>query len=190
MTDVAIIFVGLAAIIGAVVYVLRSRVHWELDGLRKDLSSDGMSATERDAKAAAALQEELCATFPGLRVELRPLAAMMAGEEGCPGSYEVVWEGRHWRHSRVLHSRLATGAMPPSSAVSRAVLHLLLGGGTSAAALRTAPRARDLPFAAPPDAVAARRHRVHRPGRPPRRLSPVPAYPRAAPSTPSPSAGS
>ena len=52
MTDVAIIFVGLAAIIGAVVYVLRSRVHWELDGLRKDLSSDGMSATERDTKAA------------------------------------------------------------------------------------------------------------------------------------------
>lgn len=45
-------FLGLAAVLGGVVYTLRTRVHWKLDALRKELSSDGLSEVERDAKVA------------------------------------------------------------------------------------------------------------------------------------------
>ena len=41
---------------------------------------------------------------------------MRAGEEGSPGSFEVLWEANDWAHSRLLHSRLATGKMPKAPA--------------------------------------------------------------------------
>jgi len=62
--------------------------------------------------AARQLQANLHEAFPGLKVLLRPLAGMRPGEEGCPGSFEVLWEASDWEHSRRLHSRLASGKMP------------------------------------------------------------------------------
>ena len=54
------------------------------------------------------------------------------GEEGSPGSFEVVWEAQDWRHTRLLYSRTATGAFPPPGALTRAVMSLLLGWGLAA----------------------------------------------------------
>lgn len=66
-------------------------------------------------------------SFPSLRVELRPLSGMKPGEEGCPGSFEVLWEAFEWQYSRLLHSRLATGKMPRGVTVVRGVLQMFCG---------------------------------------------------------------
>jgi len=81
----------------------------------------------RYEKPAAALTEILTTAFPGLRVKLHPLAGMRPGDEGCPGSFEVLWEAFDWEHSRLLHSRLATGKMPQGEAIIQKVLQLLCG---------------------------------------------------------------
>ena len=103
-------------------------------------------------------------------LELRPLAAMMAGEEGCPGSYIVALEGRHLA-ARASSGTSGDGRDPPSSAVSRAVLHLLLGfrATVGAAALRHHERRRSLllldavgPSPPPPPAAGLPSATVHR----------------------------
>jgi len=85
---------------------------------------------------AQALLTELESTFPGLRVQIRPLVDMDDGEEGCPGSFEVLWEAVEWRHSRVLYSKLASGSTPSPSELIRELLRHLLGNGIPSSVLR------------------------------------------------------
>jgi hypothetical protein len=80
--------------------------------------------------AAHALKDFLEASFTGLTVLLRPLAGMRKGDEGCAGSFEVLWEAADWKHSRLLYSRLATGRLPRPESITRAVLLHLLGPTT------------------------------------------------------------
>ena len=89
----------------------------------------------RYEQEAAALKVAVEAALPGLRVELRPLSMMGAGEEGCSGSFEVVWEAFEWKHSRLLHSRLATGKTPQAGAIVNALLQHIVGWGVPATEL-------------------------------------------------------
>ena len=67
LRQAAVAFLGVAAVLGSVVYGLRSRVHWELDGLRTELSGHGLSPEQHDAKAARwnQLQRRLHSTSNG-----------------------------------------------------------------------------------------------------------------------------
>ena len=74
---------------------------------------------------------QLRESFPGLCVRVRQLFGMQPGEEGSPGSFEVLWEGVEWRQTRRLASRLSTGSLPLTEPVLHATLQMMLGPAAS-----------------------------------------------------------
>ena len=74
---------------------------------------------------------QLRESFPGLCVRVRQLFGMQPGEEGSPGSFEVLWEGVEWRQTRRLASRLSTGTLPLTEPVLHATLQMMLGPAAS-----------------------------------------------------------
>ena len=73
------------------------------------------------------LSEEIETAFPGLTAAITPMFDMKPGEEGCNGSFEVLWEGDGWMRTKLLGSRLATGKLPLLPNIILAILQHLLG---------------------------------------------------------------
>ena len=73
------------------------------------------------------LSEEIETAFPGLTAAITPMFDMKPGEEGCNGSFEVLWEGDGWMRTKLLGSRLATGKLPLLPNILLSILQHLLG---------------------------------------------------------------
>ena len=105
---------------------------------------------------ATQLAVELRLSLPGLCVRVTPVYDMAPGEEGSPGSFELLWEGDDWNHTKRLASRLATGALPTIRPTVRAVLQHLLGPAAAPTALTDMQNALLIHAAAPRAASALR----------------------------------
>ena len=77
------------------------------------------------------MAEELAHIFPGLTPQINPMSDMQPGEEGSPGSFEVVWEADDCRCTKLLCSLLQTGVLPTVPQVATALLQHLIGPAAS-----------------------------------------------------------
>jgi hypothetical protein len=81
------------------------------------------------------LAASLRRSFPGINASVCSLVNMGPGEEGSPGSFEVLWEGDEWQTTRLLYSRLATGQLPLAQPVVQTILQYMLGPAALPSAL-------------------------------------------------------
>ena len=80
---------------------------------------------------ALQIAEELSQIFPGLKPHVTAMYDMKRGEEGAPGSFEIVWEAEDIRCSKLLCSLLSTGMLPTIAQAASALLQHLLGPAAS-----------------------------------------------------------